>query len=170
MKSSQILSLVDIFSDLTPAQLELISGICTEKSCGKGQVIFEENSPSNEIYIVLEGQVDILISAGSLSKEGPVKNEITEAAKIASVERGQSFGEIALVDLGLRSASAICVADHCTLLVINRDAFMKLMKENPQLGFTVMYNLATDLCTKIRQTNYKAREAIMYTHRDIFRM
>ncbi len=153
-KKSQILSLVDIFADLNPTQLDLIYMICMEKNFEKGQVIFEERSPSTEIYIVLDGQVDIVINAVPPQY---AKSEPKPPVKIAIAQEGQSFGEIALVDEGLRSATAICGSDTCRLMVINRDDFMQLMREYQQLGFIVMYNLAVDLCTKLRQATYRVR-------------
>jgi signal-transduction protein with cAMP-binding, CBS, and nucleotidyltransferase domain len=61
--SARILELVDIFSDLSPQQLEKIYNICSEETYTQGQVIFEERSPSKEIYIVIEGEVEILVNA-----------------------------------------------------------------------------------------------------------
>jgi CRP-like cAMP-binding protein len=44
---------------------------------------------------------------------------------IATLRRGQSFGEVAIVDPGVRSASAKCGTETCRLLVINREVFVK---------------------------------------------
>jgi len=147
MKEAQILEIVDIFSDLDADQLERVYKICSQKSVKKDEIIVKENTPSTEIYIILEGEVELFIGADSLKHS----NE----KKIGVLDRGQSFGEIALVDQGLRSATVRCHSDTCRLLEIGRDHFLKFLKENPDIGFTVMYNLAADICLKFREASYR---------------
>ncbi len=161
--TSKILSLIEIFSDLSQAQLDLIYKICREESYIKGQVIFEEHSPSKEIFIIVEGVVDILVNTGKWEDITEITSEVPASQRITTLERGQSFGEIALVDAGLRSASAICASENCKLLVINRDDFMDLMRSHLDIGFVVMYNLASALCTKIRSTTFRVREGLIYS-------
>jgi CRP/FNR family transcriptional regulator, cyclic AMP receptor protein len=161
MKDYRILEIVDIFADLSEEQLELIFEICQEEDYIKGQVIFEENTPSQEIFIIMEGEVAIEVNLGS-SETAPGNRGYQQ---IAFLERGQSFGEIALVDQGLRSATARCKSTGCSVLVINRDNFMRLLGENPKMGFIVMSNLAADLCLKIRRTTFLVRETLLYSRK-----
>ena len=147
MREAQILEIVDIFSDLTTQQLEEIYLICTQKVVKKGDIIVKENTPSTEIYIILEGEVEILIGTDKLKH---AKEE-----KIGILDRGQSFGEVALVDQGLRSATVRCHSDACRLLEISRDDFLLFLKKNPAIGFTVMYNLGADICLKFREASYR---------------
>ena len=147
MKEAQILEIVDIFTDLTTQQLEQIYQICIQKVVKKDEIIVKENTPSTEIYIILEGEVEILIGTDKLKH---AKKE-----KIGLLDRGQSFGEVALVDQGLRSATVRCYSDTCRLLEISRDAFLLFLKQNPAIGFIVMYNLAADLCLKFREASYR---------------
>jgi len=66
-----------------------------------GGYYFQGNSSSPKLYIIAQGEVEILISHGGAE---PSKKE--DETVIAKLHRGQSFGEVALVDEGLRSASA----------------------------------------------------------------
>ena len=84
---------------------------------------------------------------------------------IATLRRGQSFGEVALVDQGLRSASARCAANGTQLLVIPRDKLILLCDTYPQLGYRLMRNLAADLALKIRSTDLRIREELLYGQR-----
>lgn len=147
MKEAQILEIVDIFSDLDTDQLERVYQICSQKVVKKGEIIVEENTPSTDIYIILEGEVELFIEADKLKHS----NE----ERIGYLDRGQSFGEIALVDQGLRSATVRCNSDTCRLLEIERDHFLKFLKENPDIGYIVMYNLAADICLKFREASYR---------------
>ena len=162
MSLANSLKQTDIFFELTPTQLELVAALCQERLGQAGDLIFEENAASDELYIIVQGEVDIqvdpaLVAGDDVKSPGPVT--------IATLRRGQSFGEIALVDQGLRSASARCAADHTQLLVIPRDNLILLCDTYPQLGYRLMRNLAADLCLKIRSTDLRIREELLYGQR-----
>lgn len=143
----------DIFYQLTPTQLELVGNLCREASFDAGDIIFTENSSSKELYIIAQGEVDILINTGAGGDKSSRNGTV-----IAKLRRGQSFGEVALVDEGLRSAAARAALKETRLLVIPRDKLMLLCETYPQLGFRLMYNLAADLAMKIRNTDLRLRE------------
>jgi CRP-like cAMP-binding protein len=148
----------DVFFQLTPAQLELVANLCQELTYQAGDIIFKENSSSQELYIIALGEVEILISHGG---EEPSKKE--EETVIAKLRRGQSFGEVALVDEGLRSASARAAEGETRLLVIPRDRLIMLCETYPQLGYRLMHNLAADLAMKIRNTDLRIRDQVSNT-------
>jgi len=85
---------------------------------------------------------------------------------IATMRRGQSFGEVALVDEGLRSASACASQPDTMLLIIPRDKLVMLCDTYPQLGYRLMYNLAADLAMKMRNTDLRIREQLLYQSKD----
>lgn len=161
MSTASILNFLkqcDIFYQFTPTQLELVANVCQEVTFQKDDLIFKENSGSKELYVIVQGEVDIVVDP---SLVGTVEEGI-ENRVIATMRRGQSFGEVALVDEGLRSASA-CVSQKDTrLLIIPRDKLIMLCDTYPQLGYRLMYNLAADLAMKIRNTDLRIREQLLY--------
>ena len=158
-----ILKRTDIFYDLTPMHLELISAICEEKNARAGQVIFEENSPGAELYILVRGEVEILLDpslvGGSMARKG------SGPVTILTLRDGQTFGEVALVDQGIRSASARCATDNVRLLVIPRQKLLMLCETYPELGYRVMRNMAGDLAFKIRNSDLSMREQLLWRPR-----
>jgi CRP/FNR family transcriptional regulator, cyclic AMP receptor protein len=158
MSLATLLKQIEIFFDLSPAQLRMIADICGERRCQAGEAIFEENSAGSELYLILQGEVEIRINPTVISPEGPTGGTLVP---LATLQRGQSFGEIALVDQGLRTATAICtVATH--LLVLPRSQLLALCEANPPLGYHLMRNLAADLALKIRNTDLRIREQLLY--------
>lgn len=157
MTNVHVLEQVDIFAELTPAQLELIDKLCAQKSFSQGEVIFQENSPSREFFIIMDGQVEIQIDPDTIG-DG---TDTYQPSTIAVLRRGQSFGEVAIIDPGVRSASARCGSETCKLLVVDRDDFIELLESDYQMGYLVMRNFAADLALKIRQTNLLVRESLM---------
>ena len=162
MSFANTLKQADIFFELTPTQLELAASLCEEQRLNTGDIVFEENTPSDELYIIAQGEVEIQVDPSLVADDtarpmGPVT--------IATLRRGQSFGEVALVDQGLRSATARCAQHNTQLLILPRDKLMSLCDTYPQLGYRLMRNLAADLALKIRNTDMRIREELLYGHR-----
>jgi CRP/FNR family cyclic AMP-dependent transcriptional regulator len=150
-----VLKQSDIFHQFTPKQLEMVANLCHEKVYQAGEIVFDENSESSELYIIADGEVEIRIDPSLVqapdthSANNSVKNILT---------KGQTLGEVALVDEGLRSASAIAIKDETRLLVIDRNRLIMLCETYPPLGFRLMYNLAVDLAMVIRNTDLRMQE------------
>lgn len=158
---AQILQQADIFYQLTKADLELIAQLCEECIYKTGEVIFFERTKSDELYIIAQGTVDILVNPNLVSDK-PVDDNTP--VTIATLRRGQSFGEIALVDQGLRSATARVAQDDTRLLIIPSSQLKEICQANPTLGYQLMFNLAADLALKIRSTDLRIREELLYGH------
>ena len=152
----------DIFFQLTPTQLELVANLCQEATFQKNDLVFKENSTSKELYVIAQGEVDIFVDPALVSAE----DESRENQVIATLRRGQSFGEVALVDEGLRSASACATQNDTRLLIIPRHKLIMLCETYPQLGYRLMYNLSADLAMKIRNTDLRIREQLLYKPQD----
>lgn len=154
---TNILRQADIFYGLSPTQLELIDSCCQEKTFSSGDLVFPEGANSDELYVIVQGEVDILFNPALVSDQ-PGERELVV---IATLRRGQSFGEIALVDQGLRSASAVA-KQNTRLLILPREQLIKLCESFTQLGYRLMYNLAADLALKMRNTGLRVREELLY--------
>jgi CRP/FNR family cyclic AMP-dependent transcriptional regulator len=157
MPITSVLKEADIFYELTNTQLELVASICEEKVYQQGALIFAENTGGDELYVIAEGEVSIELDPALIGLEdagGP--------QTIAVLRRGQSFGEVALVDQGVRSAAARCARHGTRLLIIPRNKLMLLCDTYPQLGYRLMRNLAADLAMKIRNTDLQIREQLTW--------
>ncbi len=143
MVSTDVLKRVSIFSGLADEQLARIAGLVREEIHNQGDVIVREKEPSDELYIIQEGTAQVIL--GSPSKEGPTP--------IVQLGRGQIFGEVALVDRGLRSATVTAATDGTVLYAVSRDDFIKLCDEDTRIGYIVMGNIAADLSFKLRHYN-----------------
>lgn len=93
-----------------------------------GSVIFELGQPGDEMYIVEEGEVDIVLAGKVLETVSP----------------DGFFGELALIDHEPRSTGAIARTD-CRLLVLNQHRFMFLVDEVPFFAINVMKIMADRL-------------------------
>ncbi len=163
MEHLNVLRRVDIFYDLTQAQLDMIAAVCQERTARSGELIFEENTAGDELYVIMRGEVEILVDPGMVS--GPGSRRTPAPVTIAKLRDGQTFGEMALVDQGLRSASARCASDNTRLLVIPRAKLLSLCESHADLGYRVMRNMAADLAFKIRSSDLAIREQLLWRPR-----
>jgi CRP/FNR family cyclic AMP-dependent transcriptional regulator len=158
VKPVSVLRQADIFADISPAQLELVASLCQIRSVPEGEIVFEENTASDELYVIAEGEVEILVDPALVGRPG---DRSGGPSAIARLRRGQSFGEIALVDQGLRSASARSASQNTQLVVIPRDRLILLCESDPVLGYRLMRNLAADLAIKLRNTDLQLRAGLL---------
>jgi CRP/FNR family cyclic AMP-dependent transcriptional regulator len=155
MPIATVLRQADIFDKLSAAQLELIASICEERTFQAGDIVCAEKATGDELYVIANGEIEIQLHpalTGADSEAGP--------QTIATLRRGQSFGEMALLDQGVRSASARCAKHDTHLIVIPRDKLMLLCDTHPQLGYRLMRNLAADVARKIRNADLQIREQL----------
>lgn len=151
---------IDIFEGLTPVQTELVAFICERLTYRKGEVLFNERDASHDIYIIEDGKVEILMLAEG---EGGTSLPIV----IAELQSGQLLGELALLDQGVRSASARIASRTAQLLRIARPRLMLICDSYPDLGYRLMRNLAVDLVAKVRNADLNIRQyqAMLATQR-----
>jgi CRP/FNR family cyclic AMP-dependent transcriptional regulator len=164
MEKIDILRRTDIFYDLTGAQLEMLASICEERIVKLGDIIFEENSQGDEMFVIARGAVEILVDPSIVGGPG-AKKRGSLPVTIATLRSGQTFGEIVLVDQGLRTASARCAETESQLLGLKRNKFMKLCDTYPEMGYRVMRNIAADLAFKIRGSDLAIREQLLWRPR-----
>ncbi len=158
MNYQEILKEIDLFSGLSAHQLARISELCKEKSFKKDEVIFQENSGETDLYIVLDGSVVILVDPSLVSSD---INRKIGSEEIAILRRGQIFGEMALADEGIRSASAKAMDETTQVLQIERRPLLELCKSDTDLGFKIMFNLCNDLALKIRNADLQIRATFL---------
>lgn len=96
-------------------------GDSSSMSCEQGKIIMQEGQAGALMYIVLEGSVLISIQGTDVEMVGP----------------GGFFGEMALIERTKRMASATAASD-CSLLAINHNAFINLVKDNPEFGVAIL--------------------------------
>jgi CRP/FNR family cyclic AMP-dependent transcriptional regulator len=98
------------------------------ESYAAGSVIFEEGQSRDSMYVVQQGEVEL-----------KVKGQVVETVGVDGF-----FGEMALIDCGPRSATAVAKTD-CSLVPINEKRFLYMVEETPFFAVTVMRILSMRL-------------------------
>jgi CRP/FNR family cyclic AMP-dependent transcriptional regulator len=142
----KLLSSVEMFSGLSEEQLAKLAGIFEERELKQGEVLFSQGDEGDRLYLVREGFVEVIVSAGD-----PSQGRI-----IVNLGPGQSVGEMALIDRGARSATVRAATDHTVIASVSREAFESLCENNTEIGYRIMRNIAADLSFKLRHRDLKA--------------
>lgn len=135
---------IEMFLGLSEEMVDDVAKLCQPESYAAEQIIIERNSPPTHFYLIREGTVEIITSSSDAAHEGE--------AVVVTLGKGQSFGEMGLVDNGTRSATVKAVTPT-NLLAIECTRLRELCETNTDLGYQVMRNIATDLSFKLRNRN-----------------
>ena len=117
----------------------------------KSEVVFEENSIGNEMFIVCSGRVKLYTEPNTGRR-----------TVLAVLKPGQHFGEMALVDASPRSATAVATQDNTKLVVLDKAKFSYLVQQQPEFAFAIMETL----CQRLRETNLQLAQAKTKRQRD----
>ena len=91
-----------------------------------GDIIFEQESEGDELFVIISGAVVI-----SQKQENTFK-------KLVVLEEGEIFGEMALVDRVPRTARATAARNQTRLIVVNQPRFIYLVSQQPVFALTIM--------------------------------
>ena len=149
MSDRESLCRSEMLAGLTPEQIEQVGALGREAEYRAGDVIVREGEASDEVYVVCQGMVEVLLTKGP----SPSRSESPVMKSVAELGPGQSFGEMALVDQGARSATVRCLEDGTSLHVIPGGAVRALCDRDPRVGYVLMRNVASDLSFKLRHRN-----------------
>ncbi len=133
-----LLRALPFFQGLGDGELRKMATLFTQRLIRGGEMVFDKGSAGDEAYVLVRGQVDILLEANT--------------APVASVGTGQIFGELAFLDGSPRVARAVA-SQPTILLVVHRRAFHQLASHEPHLGQVVLRNIAIELSHRLRLTN-----------------
>ena len=135
-----------LFQNLSQSQIEQIAAISREKQIQKGQWLFHECQKATHIYLVKDGAVELVINV-----------EDTIEIPIAVIRPNDGcLGIGALIEPYLYSLSARCLNDS-TLLVIEQSKLNHLMRDDPELAYIVMRNLARKLLDRLKETRQEVK-------------
>ena len=115
-----------LFRGLSPEALERIAGLAVQRTFRSGEVVFSQGDPGDALYAVVAGT--IRISSGAADGR-----EIS----LNIMEPGDTFGEIALLDGGTRTASATATAPT-ELVSIRREHFVGLLEREPRVALELL--------------------------------
>ncbi len=136
---------IGLFQDLDAEALAEIERVIERRSLAKFEAIFQAGDEGSEIYFVRSGRVHIL-----LPLEGGKRHHL------ATIARGEFFGEMAFLDQAARSALAEA-ATPAELFILRRDAFGTLVHRSPAVASEIYEHLALAIAERLRSADSELR-------------
>ncbi len=137
----EFLSHIELFKDLDDLEHELLLAEVTELKIDSGELLFEENTTRERLFIIFEGEIELF-------KRTPYDEE----TRLTVFSKYDFLGEGALMEDYPHNTSARALANS-TLLTISREQFYRLSNERPTIGFKLISRIARVISRRMRQAS-----------------
>ncbi len=138
-----------LFSDFTPDEIEQFVDLCDLTTAKPGELIVKQDDHGDSMYVLVAGEAKV-----KHHKDG---REID----LAKLSCGDFFGELALVDEGVRSADVIA-EQNVTLLRITQGVISAVAGVYPTAAFKFLVSIGRILVSRLRQTNQRYIDSMLF--------
>ena len=136
-----VLARTELFGGIDEATQRRIAEHVAERVVERGQCVFVQDEPGDRMYVLAEGAVKLFVA----SRDGGI-------VELVRHRPPATFGEVALLDGGPRSASAEAV-ERSTLLVVTRAELLRLLRAEDQVAEALLRTLGTIVRRTTRQVS-----------------
>ena len=138
---AEFLAQIPIFGGLPEPVLARIVDVTRVIGVPAGALVFAEGEPARSMYIVREGELEICKRARNGAE-----------FCLAVLQRGDCVGEMSLIDIQPRSATARALAD-ATLCVLDQQAIAKLYQTDLEVYTLLVLNIAREISRRLRRAD-----------------
>ena len=103
-----------------------LAAVIDEKAVPSGQTLFQAGDPGDSLFIVRQGQIELFI-----------KDTTGQKIVLHTAETGDMFGELAMLDSGARTATAVALTESM-LLVLDREDLIMLFQRIPEAALHML--------------------------------
>jgi len=132
---------IGLFGALSDDVLRHLAGSLKTLRANSGAAIFNEGDPAREMYVVLEGEMEVL----KKSRRG-------RDLRVAILGPNDCFGEMSLIDVQPRSATVRALAP-ARLLRMTSEELDNLYRHDLKSYALITLNIARDLSRRLRVTD-----------------
>ena len=139
----ELLRRVPVFAQIEPAKLKLLAFTSERLAYEPGRILFHRGDMADAAYIIIEGEVEVILDGPA----GPVT--------VATIGKNDIVGEIGILCDVPRTATIKALTRLVTLR-IQKELFLRLINEFPQMAIAIMQELAH----RLEHNNNRLREAL----------
>lgn len=132
--------------DVTLEECEILSSAVTHKTLTAGELLFDEGTKDETLYLLISGKLEIrkILSGDS-------------SIHIDTLKAGAMIGELSFIDGKTHSMRVIAKRD-AEIIALHKDAFEALVEEKPMLTYHVMRSILRYTHNMQRKVNAKYLE------------
>ncbi len=121
--SVNLLAQIPFFTDLPPDELDLLAAELAVVNLRHGEILFHEGDPGEHLYIVVKGELEILMAPDT-------NNELI----LNTLHEGEYLGEMSLIKPGGHRTASARASGEVVMLSMSRTQFKDLLKRHPHLA------------------------------------
>lgn len=140
---------ISFFDGFSPAQLKLLRTIFLPYDCAEGEMLFKQNDPAENIFLVVRGAVNIVF-----------KPEDAPELIVAKVTSDGVIGWSAAIGRPTYTSSAICKT-NCRLLKLRHQDLHDFSVSYPEIGNLVLEHLADLISERLRNTHSQVMDLLL---------
>src|SRR6267378_3291962 len=123
---SAFLASITMFEHLNEDDLLALAKVIDELKVPEGHTLFQTGDPGDSLFIVRLGQIELFI-----------KDTAGQKIVLTIAESGDMFGELAMLDSGSRTATALALTES-EVLVLDRDDLVLLFQRKPEAALHML--------------------------------
>lgn len=136
----------ELFHGMGSPELETLDRCKEVRTYQEGDLVLEPTSLGRELMLISRGEVKVSL-----------KTSTGNAIHLATLSRGQFFGEMSFLD-GRAPSAYVHASLETEIFAIDRNTFAKLATSDALMSLGVMRSLALVLADRLRHTNMELRE------------
>ena len=135
--SLELLQAMPIFGAISDDTLAFLLERANDVNVTKDDFFFRENDQGASMFVLEEGRVAVL------------KSWVGQSKNLAYLNKGDCFGEMALIEMGARSAS-IQATEDCTAIELSIDNLHELYQHDLEQFTVIQMNMSREVCRRPR--------------------
>jgi serine phosphatase RsbU (regulator of sigma subunit) len=132
--STDLFSRIPLFADLSPEELSGLIASLDVRQMSTGEILFREGEPGEHFYVVMDGELEVLMGAGQ-----------PEELLLNVLRAGEYLGEMSLILPGGQRTASVRARVPATLRSMSRSQFMALLQRHPLLANSMVRVLSERL-------------------------
>ena len=121
---------IRMFENLNEDDRIALANVVDELKVPEGHMLFQAGDPGDSLFIVRVGQIELFI-----------KDTVGQKIVLHAAQPGDMFGELAMLDSGPRTATALALMDS-EVLVLDRDDLILLFQRKPEAALNMLASLS----------------------------
>ena len=117
---------ITMFEHLNEDDRVALAAVVDELKVPEGHTLFQAGDPGDSLFIVRVGAIELFI-----------KDTAGQKIVLTTAETGDMFGELAMLDSGSRTATALALTE-CEVLVLDRDDLVLLFQRKPEAALHML--------------------------------
>ncbi len=148
--SLELLQAMPIFGAISNDTLNFLLERSKDVSVAKDGYFFRENDQGSSMFVLEEGRVAVL------------KSWVEQAKDLAYLNEGDCFGEMALIEMGARSAS-IQATEDCKAIELSIESLHELYQHDLEQFTIIQMNMSREVCRRLRKADDRLFHVRMQT-------